>query len=115
MSDIFGGLSAIYLCAGRRDYRVRYVGRAPSAGLFLHALIRLVLRAQVRAVPATSPAAGAPGGQETGGQHEQARPRIEIASLAAVKGGVVRGEDLRPMWMVCGQPERMRTPERSGG
>jgi hypothetical protein len=43
-------------------------------------------------VPATAVAAGTPGGEIGGGEHEQPAERVEVAGLAGMDGGVVGTE-----------------------
>src|SRR4051794_16564397 len=82
-------------------YCARGYGRKPGSGTI-----------DVRTVTTAPGAAGAAPAQESGGEHEQARTRIQIAGLARGEGGGVRGEDLRPARMIKSEPARVRLIHR---
>lgn len=63
---------------------------------------------------AAAGAAGTPGGQKSGGQHEQAGVGVEIAGLIRGERGGVRGEDLGAARMTGRQAGRMRLGEGAG-
>lgn len=63
---------------------------------------------------ATSAAAGAPAGQESGGQHEQTGLGIQITGLAGLDGGPMSREDLGPSRVSRIEAVRMRLVESGG-
>jgi hypothetical protein len=64
-------------------------------------------------VPAALQAALAATGKLGGGEHEQARHRVDVAGLTGVERGAVSGEDRSALRVVRREPARVRFVERT--